>query len=246
MDYSFLRLLLPYLEDYQRQQTTAASTPAADAAQLAGFATWLHQQLTPQQHLDAVARQDRRPGETYESQIAMYNTFLYRYARGYSRLALEDTPLVSFDDFTYLATVYGRGPLSKTELIQRNIHEKPAGTEVIKRLLKNELVQEENSPTDRRSKLLTITDSGKKLLFMLLARMSQVAEMSAGNLSPDERHQLVALLLKLDAFHNPIFLAPRANSLTELQARFFPNVPPPFWPTPEADSAHPAPETPVE
>jgi DNA-binding MarR family transcriptional regulator len=233
MDYSLLRLLLPYLEDYQHQQTATPSAPTADTTQLAGFATWLHQQLTPQQHLDAVARQDRRPGETYESQIAMYNTFLYRYARNYSRLALEDTPLVSFDDFTYLATVYGRGPLSKTELIQRNIHEKPAGTEVIKRLLKNELVQEENSPTDRRSKLLTITDSGKKLLFVLLARMSQVAEMAAGNLSPDERHQLVALLLKLDSFHNPIFLAPRANTLAELQARFFPNVPPPFWPAPE-------------
>ena len=48
--------------------------------------------------------------------------------------------------------------------------------------------------------------------------------MVAGNLSPDERHQLVTLLLKLDTFHNPIFLAPRPGSFDALLAQFFPNL----------------------
>lgn len=234
MDYSLLRRVLDQLEAYQRQQSPGLRKNAAISteADLAAFVSWMFEQLTPQQRLDAVARHARNPIETDESQIGTLTTFLYRYVRGYARLALGDTPLVTFDDFTYLATTFAQGPIGKTELIQRNIHEKPTGTEVIKRLLARGLLQEQASATDRRSKLLTVTEAGRELLLGLFARMSQVAEIAAGNLSAAERHQLVRLLLKLDAYHHPVFLAFRGNTFDELLQQFFPHVPPAAWPGP--------------
>lgn len=245
MDYSLLRLLLDQLETYQRQHPALpASTDAGGAeAALAAFATWLHEELTPQQRLDAVARRARNSYESDESQIGMLTAFLYRYSRSYSRRALEETPLVSFDDFTYLATTFSAGPLSKTELIQRNIHEKPTGMEIIKRLLGRALIQEQPHATDRRSKVLTVTEAGRGLLFQLFARMSQVAEITAGNLTPAERHQLVGLLLKLDAYHHPVFLAARPGSFDELLQEFFPHIPAPAWPWPGAGPATAPPPT---
>jgi DNA-binding MarR family transcriptional regulator len=224
MDYPLLHLLLNQLEAYELQ--TPAPSGGGDEARLAGFALWLNEQFTPRQRQDAVARPDA-PNESDEVRIGMFNAILYRYGRVYSRLALEETSLVSFDDFVYLATTHGYGPLSKTDLIQRNIHEKATGIDIIKRLVASGLLREDAHPHDRRSKLLSLTDAGRNLLFRLYPRMDQVAQMVAGNLTPDERHQLVTLLLKLDTFHNPIFLAPRPSSFEALATQFFPHLPHP-------------------
>jgi|SRR6476661_3295136 len=233
MDFSLLKQLLTHAEDFQRQQPD----PQAPGS-LAEFSAWLQQRVSPAERLEAVAREPRRPTESDESQIGMLATFIYRYLRGYSRLALAGTPLATLDDFAYLATVYGHQPISKTEAIARNIQEKATGTEVIKRLLAAGLIREEASATDRRRKLLTVTEEGGALLFRLFARMDQVAQMGAGNLSPAERQQLVYLLLKLDAFHNPVFRAPRPDSFEELLRRHFPHVPAQgSWP-PQRDHAH--------
>ena len=157
---------------------------------------------------------------------------MYRYLRTYSRLALLDTPLISYDDFTYLATTFARGPLSKKELITRNIHEKPTGTEVIKRLLKAGLIQEQPHATDGRSKVLTATEEGRAMLLRLYANMGTVARMGVGNLLPSEQEHLVYLLAKLDAFHFPIFAAARSEDLEVLRQQYFPHVIP--W-TPPGD-----------
>ncbi|SNC66934.1 DNA-binding transcriptional regulator, MarR family [Hymenobacter gelipurpurascens] len=224
MDYAFFRQLVDMAEIFETQH------PTAQAADMATFAAWLHARTTAPPDAATVTRVEAKPGEFDESIIGKLITFMYRYARTYLRLALEGSPLLTSDDFTYLATVYGHQPLSKTEVIGRNIHEKPTGTEVIKRLLKQGLIAEQAHETDRRSKLLTITDTGRQVLFQLFGRMSQVAYMIAGNLEPAERRQLLYLLLKLDHFHHDIFLHDRSKSFEELVQARFPQLPVPGGP----------------
>lgn len=216
MNYDLLQELLPLLTDYQRSTTT----PSA-----AGFGAWLqmHAPTLPATPDYATARTAPNEHETVESLLTKLLTFVYRYVRGYARQALADTPLTSSDDFTYLIALYTGGPLTKSDIIARNIHEKATGTEVIKRLLKHGFITEEPHATDRRRKLLRITEAGRGLLFQVLGRMSQVAQMAAGNLTGPERHQLVHLLHKLDAFHYPVFAAHRPGSFPELVAAFFPD-----------------------
>ncbi|UYZ62184.1 MarR family winged helix-turn-helix transcriptional regulator [Hymenobacter weizhouensis] len=231
MKYTLLQQLLPLLEEYEsRTGDTAESTPA-------DFAAWLQQHKStaaapaslaatpnPGPTLPAGARVTPDQHETAESLITKLLTFVYRYVRGYARQALAGTPLVSFDDFTYLMTLYTAGPQTKSELMARNIHEKATGTEIIRRLQRNLFLTEEPHATDRRSKLLRITKAGQAMLFRVLGPMSQVAEMAAGNLTPAERQQLVLLLHKLDAFHYDIFAGSRPTSFEALVMTFFQNA----------------------
>lgn len=211
MDYAFLKQLLERAEEFERQHSTANGPP-----DVATFAAWLHGRSAASESVQDPGTPSLVPGMTPEAEIGKLLIFLTRYARSYIRQGLAGTPLLTPDDFAYLATVLGHQPLSKTELITRNVHEKPSGNEVIKRLLARGLVQEQPHATDRRSKLLTITEAGQDVLFQVFGRMDQAAQLIAGDLTPPERAQLLHLLQKLDAFHQPIYASPRASSFQEL------------------------------
>jgi len=211
MNYPLYRHLLDLAEEFEGQHPTTdpgASMPA--------FAAWLHARLTPAEHIEAVAREAPSPLQTDESRISTLVVLLYRYARSYSRFALTEAAQLTFDDFTYLCTIVANGEMSKSELIARNIHEKATGTEVIKRLLKRDYLAERPHGTDRRSKLLSLTELGRRTLFQSFGAMNQVALLVTGNLSAAERQQFLYLLHKLDAFHHPLFVGPRPTSLAEL------------------------------
>ncbi|GAB3833334.1 MarR family winged helix-turn-helix transcriptional regulator [Hymenobacter jeollabukensis] len=219
MDYSLLKQLLDQVEAYEQHQQVSHSAPA----KLAHFAAWLHARavLTPAAH-EPHADEMHRSHETVEVQISKLVVFMNRYARVYSRLALAGTPLLTIDDFAYLASLYRAQPLSKTELITRNVHEKASGTEVIKRLLANGLIAEQAHATDRRRKQLTVTPEGHAVLRQVVGRMTQAAQIVSGDLNAEERQQLLYLLRRLDRFHLPIFLAPRPESFEELLLQWEP------------------------
>ncbi|OON69420.1 MarR family winged helix-turn-helix transcriptional regulator [Hymenobacter sp. CRA2] len=220
MDYSLLKQLLEQVEAFEQHQQASHGTPA----DLPQFATWLHARMAtvPAAASTPVPDEVHRSHETVEVQISKLVVFMNRYARVYSRLALAGSPLLTIDDFAYLASLHRKQPLSKTELITLNIHEKASGTEVIKRLLANGLIAEQAHTTDRRRKQLTVTAAGREVLGWVISRMMQASHMVVGDLNPEERQQLLYLLQRLDKFHLPIFLAPRPESFEELLEQWLP------------------------
>lgn len=211
MDYAFLKELLGQVEAYEKMRP-AKSAPAT----VADFAVWLQAQTADAPELTPVPRPSGAPAMTLEAEVGRLLIFLNRYARSYIRQALAGTPLLTADDFSYLATVLGHQPLTKTEMIALNVHEKASGMEVIKRLLAKGLVQEQAHATDRRRKLLTLTEAGHHVLFQVFGRMEQASQLIAGDLTPPERRQLLALLQKLHLFHLPIYSAPRPEGFEQL------------------------------
>ncbi|MBC8084915.1 MAG: winged helix-turn-helix transcriptional regulator [Hymenobacter sp.] len=211
MNYSLYRQLLDLAEEFEAQASTTNQ-----AAALPAFAAWLHARFTPAEHLEAVARAVPSPLENDESRISTLVVLLYRYARSYSRFALTEAAQLTFDDFTYLCTIAAKGEMSKSELITHNIHEKATGTEVIKRLLKRDYLAERPHGTDRRSKLLSLTELGQRTLFRSFEPMTKVAALVTGNLTAAERQQFSYLLHKLDAFHYPLFAGTRPATFEEL------------------------------
>lgn len=218
MDYSLLKQLLEQVEAFEQHQQASHSAPA----DLSRFAAWLHARTALGPGAQPVADEVHAVHDTPEVQITKMVSFMNRYARQYVRLALASTVLLTFDDFAYLASLYRLQPLSKTELITQNVHEKASGTEVIKRLLAHGLVTEEPHATDRRRKLLSVTATGRQVLSEVLGRMNQVAHLVSGDLTLDERQQLVYLLQRLDAFHQQIYLAPRSESFEALMQQWLP------------------------
>ena len=139
----------------------------------------------------------------YQIDNAIGRLFVYmsRYAKSYIKKTLEGTPLQSPEDFTALAILLTHESLTKGELISRNIQEKTSGTEVIRRLLAAGLVKQWDDQTDKRSKRISITASGKGLLHRVFADMNYVGKMVTGNLSYSEKLKLQYLLQKLETFH---------------------------------------------
>ena len=201
MDYSFLKELISLAEDYEKVQ--GGARPSAH-----DFAAWiltkgsspLSDKHIGDRHLAFGMR-----AEQTETAIARMVIYMYRYARTYTKKALEGSPLQTVDEFGYLATLLSFDQLKKSELISLNIQEKPTGMEVIKRLLAAGLIDQMDDENDRRSKLLRINDQGKAVLFRLFARMGKVSELVGGELSAHEKQLLLHLLRKLDDYHHDIF-----------------------------------------
>jgi DNA-binding MarR family transcriptional regulator len=139
----------------------------------------------------------------YQIDNAIGRLFVYmsRYAKSYIKKTLEGTPLQSPEDFTCLAILFTHESLSKGELIRRNIQEKTSGTEVIRRLLAAGLVKQWDDQTDKRSRRLSITESGRQLLHQVFDDMNYVGKIVTGNLTYSEKVKLNYLLQKLETFH---------------------------------------------
>lgn len=192
MKYQLLQNLLPLLEEYEKTNTKVDDVQH--------FAVWLTRQ-------QAIPIETEEP-ETYATRfelpevvIGKLMVFMTRYARIYTKKALEGTVLGSMDEFVYLATLNAYGSMTKSDLIYRNRHEKPTGMDIIKRLSALGLIRQQDDLEDRRSKQIAISEQGLEVLLPLYGRMRLVSHIVSGNLSKSERITLVQLLEKLEVFH---------------------------------------------
>lgn len=155
-------------------------------------------------------------GNKQETTIAILVTFIYRYARLYAKKVLQNSAFSTLDEFSYTITLLTHVSLSKKELIQKNVHEKTTGMEIIKRLLKHGLIRQFNSEEDRRSQRVAITESGRSAVFSVLHKLEDVSTIMTGNLSATEKRTLTNILKKLDHFHFDIFVNEHDKSLPEI------------------------------
>lgn len=211
MNYTLIKQLIDLAEQFEQEQ------PDSGTSSLLDFVAWLNQQtVEKKQNIPQAPKPTLNQFETVESAIGKLLIYMTRYAKGYSKKALAGTPLVSTDDFAYLGSLLVNESLTKMELIDKHIHEKTSGIEVIKRLLKNELAEQWDDEEDKRSKRLRITPKGREVLKTAFANMGTVALLISGNLTQEEKYQLLFILNKLNLFHNPIFLHHRDTSLEQL------------------------------
>ena len=142
----------------------------------------------------------------------------YRYHKLHVKKALAGTPLITYDDFIYLALLAMNGSMTKMSLVGSTINEKASGELVINRLLKQDLLSQTQDPDDRRIRRLTVTPKGKQVLTAVLPAMSQATALLVGNLSQPEQQQLAHLLTKLDEFHKPLYLREKDTPLSQLHS----------------------------
>lgn len=212
MKYAFLKELMGLAEEYEASAEGRAPSSA-------DFAAWLlmrGKQPVPDKHIGDRHLVHGVRAEQTETAIARMVIYMYRYAKAYTKKALEGSPLQTADEFGYLATLLSFDQLKKSELISLNIQEKPTGMEVIKRLLAAGLIDQMDDESDRRSKLLRINDSGRAVLFRLFARMGKVSELVGGELTASEKQLLLHLLRKLDDYHHDIFLNRKVEVLAAI------------------------------
>src|SRR5690606_17739634 len=109
------------------------------------------------------------------------------------------------EDFIYLINLKAFGEMTKTDLIKKNVHEKPVGMQVINRLIAKGWVNQAASEIDKRSKVLKITEKGILALETQMDKIRKATEIVTGDITKNERMELIRLLNKLNDFHKPIY-----------------------------------------
>ncbi|QMU28079.1 MarR family winged helix-turn-helix transcriptional regulator [Adhaeribacter radiodurans] len=203
-NYQLLQELLPWLARYEQEQ-------GPGQVNLPEFQKWLGERLIQEKETMPAST----PAEALDGEIARYLTSLNRYAKYYTKKALQHTEFVSLDDFGYLMHLLDGGSMIKSTLIHKNIQDIPSGTEIIKRLIRQDWVNETRHEADKRKVYLTINDRGKAALFASLGQLRKVSRIVSGNLDLLEKQQLLRILKKLENFHQHQFVPNKDKSIDE-------------------------------
>ena len=89
-----------------------------------------------------------------------------------------------------LATIERHGPLTPSELAQRERIQRPTATRVLARLEEAQLVARTADPADRRSSLVAVTADGRALLRTLRTRKDAYLARRLEKLGADDRAAL--------------------------------------------------------
>lgn len=200
MNYQLLKEIIDLCEDFETKNQ-GIYTMNAD-----GFQQWITAKKIVSDLTENINWEGKEKGRSIESVINTLVVHMNRYAKSYSKAVILNTGFSSQDDFIYLINLKAFGEMTKMDLIKRNMQEKSVGIQVINRLIQNGWVKQEDSSTDKRSKVLLITSDGLKALEESMPDIRKATKIVTGNLSEDEKIQLIYLLQKLEDFHEPIYL----------------------------------------
>ncbi|MDC7996527.1 MarR family winged helix-turn-helix transcriptional regulator [Gilvibacter sediminis] len=142
---------------------------------------------------------------------------IYRYTHGYLKNALQDSKFTTDMDFAFSAALHRRGPLSKMDLIREMVCEKSFGMEVIRRLLRNGLIEQKPHPTDGRSTLLELTPFGLGETFKAYGMVAPAATLLSKPLSETESTSLTRILERLDQYHLAHYLEGKQDAVALLE-----------------------------
>ncbi len=172
---------------------------------LKGFRRWIGDSQEESNFCEEPQWEGKENGRSPESVISTLIVHMNRYAKTYSRSAIHESGISTQEDFIYLINLRAFGAMTKTDLIKKNIHDKPVGMQIINRLVRQGWVQQKDSVEDKRSKIVFITPEGLKILDQSMEKIRQATEVVSGNLLYPEKVRLIKLLQKLENFHHPIY-----------------------------------------
>ena len=140
-----------------------------------------------------------------ENEIAKQVILLGRYSKQMIKKSLENHPDLVNEDFTYLFRLMDYPFLTKMQLIEKNAHEKQSGIEIIKRLVRNGLINESPDPDDKRSTRISVSEKGKNVFLESMKDITIAAKIMSGKLNDTEKENLLETLKKLNTFHHTIY-----------------------------------------
>lgn len=202
MDYQLLKEVIDLLSDFENQyKENGVST-----CDINEFKKWIWKNYDNEYYTASEPEwEGKEKGRTPESVINTLIVHMGRYAKYYSKSAIHNSKFSSQDDFIYMINLQAFGPMHKMELIKKNVHDKPAGMQIINRLIGLGWIAQKDDQLDRRSKIIEITESGKVALEQQMNKIRQATNIVTGNLTQDEKMELIRLLTKLNDYHLAIY-----------------------------------------
>jgi len=201
MNYALIKEVVELVEQFETQNK---NNPGY-SNDVNGFKEWVAASLENSYDDAEPDWEGKKDGRSAESVINTLIVHMNRYAKSYSKAAIHDSMFSSQEDFIYLITLKSFGAMSKTELIKINVHDKPAGIQIINRLIHQGWAEQSDSDTDKRTKVIKITEKGLKILEDRMDKIRQASQIVTGDLTHKEKMKLIDLLSKLNHFHHSIY-----------------------------------------
>lgn len=151
-----------------------------------------------------------------DDQISFIFLSLHKLIKFYVKKATDGTKLIGIDDVHFLLYLAHTDSVKKSELINSHIAEMSSGIEVIKRLLKNELIEDFDDPHDKRSKRVKITPKGLEEMQKITSKFINIHKLMTAPLTEEEKFPLLASLIKVYNFHFSIFNNEKNTPLNEI------------------------------
>ncbi|HRN33166.1 MAG TPA: hypothetical protein PLC76_03520 [Saprospiraceae bacterium] len=134
----------------------------------------------------------------------------------YAVIALKECGLSSIDEFVYLSDIHFMDKSQKTKVIYSNFNELSSGLLILERLKKKKLISEEDNSNDKRSKNISITAKGKKILFSCYEKMNTVNQLFFNKMSIDDVIMSIQLLSATEVEFSKRWLNDKSKSFDEL------------------------------
>lgn len=199
MNVNLIKDVLDLIADYQSEYGKNCLGTVAD------FKRWIVENYRDEASFLEPEWEGKHTGRSPESVISTLIVHMNRYAKSYSKSAMFGSDFSSQEDFIFLITLKSFGEMSKMDLIKKNVHEKPAGIQIINRLIAQGWVEQKNSEKDKRSKVLKIAELGLIVLEKQMDKIRHATNIVTGNLTHPEKMELIRLLNKLEDFHQHIY-----------------------------------------
>ena len=199
MNFDLIKSVVELVQQFMEQN----EGKAIYSNDLHGFTEWIN--AAHQQDPENPYWTGKELGRSSDSIINTLLIRMNRYAKSYSRSAVGSSVFSSQDDFIFLISLKSMGAMSKMELIRHNVHEKSSGILTINRLLSNGWIEQAVSPKDKRIKNIQITEKGLAILDDHMDEIRRASRAVTGNLTHSEQMLLIAILSKLDEFHDSFY-----------------------------------------
>lgn len=145
----------------------------------------------------------------YISRIARYQDF-------YTRRFFTGIPINTRLEYMFLYTVSHTEKAKKTDLISLHLAEYTTGMDTIRRLVTSGLLEEKPDESDKRARLLVITDYGKDTLRKADKRINDERNMFLACISVNKWKKTLSVLEEINDFHNNIYLNHNEKPYPEL------------------------------
>lgn len=199
MDYKLIKDILDLVEQFQQDNVSVSANEVDD------FKSWVATKYISENSNNDPYWEGKELGRSADSMINTLLVHMNRYAKSYSKSAIFGSDFSTQEDFIYLINLKSHGEMTKIDLVKKNVHEKPAGIQIINRLIAQGWVNQTDSEIDKRSKVLKISTKGLEVLENQMGKIRKATEIVSGDLNHREKMELIRLLNKLNDFHQPIY-----------------------------------------
>ena len=181
MDYSIIKSLIPLVEEFEKE---------SNSNDLTDFVIWLNNKLFGNTSHNEISEHDNLL-------IAFRVMFLNKELKRQTKEILTESKVSSIDEYSFLLHLKFQNSFRKMEIIELHNLEAPTGIEIIKRLLKNKLIEEFPDENDKRAKRIKATKAGEKEIAFLEPKINKIFLSFTEKLSLNEKVQLAGTLNKL-------------------------------------------------